>query len=173
MVRRTSVVLVISFLFVLPVQAERVYRSVDEYGNVTYESRPTYDGESIEERDISGGYDPAEEAIALDRAIQYYPVTLYVIANCPPCDRIRDLLSKRKIPFAEKDPTSDKLLYKELKDLSGGSAVPVVMVGDNVVKQITDESINAALDGAGYPKPQPENTEQVDEEGQPPADDNS
>lgn len=153
---RTLVYLIAGLAVAAPAQAERVFKRIDESGNVTYESRPDYDSGSVEERQISGGYDPSEEAIALDRARQEYPVTLYAIANCSPCDRLRNLLSKRKIPFTEKDPTSDKLLYKELKDLSGSSSVPVVVVGEDVVQQITDEAVNTALDSAGYPKPETE-----------------
>jgi glutaredoxin len=166
---RALVYLIVGLVVAAPVQAERVFKRVDESGNVTYESRPSYGDGSIQEQDISGGQDPSEAAIALDRASQEYPVTLYAIANCSPCDRLRNLLSKRKVPFTEKDPTSDKMLYKELKDLSGSSSVPVVVVGEDVVQQITDEAVNTALDSAGYPKPQEEDGASQEDTDQPPA----
>jgi glutaredoxin len=151
---RALIYLLSGFLVAAPVQAERVFKRVDESGNVTYESRPSYDGSSIEERDISGGEDPDEDAIALDRAIQYSPVTMYAIKKCKPCDQAREQLNKRKIPFTEKDPTSDKALYKEFQDLGGANVVPVIKVGDAVVNEYTSQALEDALNSAGYPVPE-------------------
>jgi glutaredoxin len=166
---RLLIVLTSGLALVSPAQAERVYKTVDEQGNVTYQSRPSPDGGTVEERDISGGYGPSEEAIALDRAVQYYPVTVYAIKKCSPCNRAKEQLSRRKIPFTEKDPTSDKMLYKELQDLSGGSVVPVITIGDTVVSEYTTQALDEALDSAGYPKPYKENPDEGGEEAPLPA----
>lgn len=161
---RVLIVLTSGLALVSPAQAERVYKTVDEQGNVTYQSRPSYDGETVEERDISGGYDPSEEAIALDRAIQFSPVTVYAIKKCKPCDQAKAQLAKRKVPFTEKDPTSDKALYKEFQELGGANVVPVIKIGDTVVSEFTTQALDEALDGAGYPKPQKENPDEGGEE---------
>ena len=163
---RVLIVMTSCLALMLPAQAERVFKTVDEQGNVTYQSRPSYDGETMEERDISGGYDPSEEAIALDRAIQFSPVTVYAIKKCQPCDQAKAQLAKRKIPFTEKDPTSDNALYKEFQELGGANVVPVIKVGDTVVSEYTAKALDEALDGAGYPKPQKENPDEGDEEEQ-------
>ncbi|MCG6975164.1 MAG: DUF4124 domain-containing protein, partial [Acidiferrobacterales bacterium] len=62
---RALVYLIVGLVVAAPVQAERVFKRVDESGNVTYESRPSYGDGSIQEQDISGGQDPSEAAIAL------------------------------------------------------------------------------------------------------------
>ena len=161
----------ISFLFLLlamgvamPGHAEQVFKRVDDQGNVSYESHPGYGDGSVESRDIDGGYDPSQYAIAMDQATLYNPVTLFAISKCKPCDKAREQLNKRGIPFEEKDPTSDKALYKEFQALGGGNVVPVIKIGDSAVTEYTAQALTDALEAAGYPKPEKE--EGAEETGQ-------
>lgn len=162
----------LSFFFLLvaagvamPGHAEQVFKRVDEQGNVTYESRPGYGDGSVEARDIDGGLGPSEYAIAMDQATLYNPVILFSIAKCKPCDQAREQLNKRGIPFKEKDPTTDKALYKEFQALGGGNVVPVIKIGESAVTEYTAQALTDALDAAGYPKPQKE--EGAEESGEP------
>ena len=107
MIVRSLIVLLLSAFLVMPVYADRLFKVVDEDGNVTYQTAPPSGDEgTTEQREISGGEGPSEEAIAMDRATANYPVTLFAIKNCKPCDNARAQLQARKIPFEEKDPTS-------------------------------------------------------------------
>ena len=159
--------LLAAFSVALPVQAGQVFKRVDEQGNVTYESRPGSGGGAVEERDVDGGEDPTDYAIAMDQATLYSPVTLYAIKTCKPCDQAREQLNKRGIPFKELDPTSDKAIYKDYQSLGGGNVVPVIKVGDSAVTEYTATALDDALDAAGYPKPEAseEETGEVDEAG--------
>ena len=163
MAERLLMALLMSVFMTMPAQAERLFKIVDEHGNVTYQKAPSYSGGSIERRDIYGGEDPADEEIARDRAALNHPVTLYAIKRCKPCDNARAQLQKRKIPFKEKDPTSDAKLYKAFTELIYGTTVPAITVGENIVNDYSKKTLEQALDAAGYPPIEKEGEEQTDE----------
>ena len=152
MTYRVLVVLLLSAFMTVPSQAGKLFKIVDEDGNVTYQSAPPHGSDdSVEQRDIYGGEDPEEDASNRDRAALNYPVTLYAIRKCKPCDNARTQLQERKIPFEEKDPTSSPELYKAFKELVNGTTVPAVAVGDNIVANYSKDNLGQALDAAGYP----------------------
>lgn len=166
MIKRLLIALVLSVFMTIPAHAERLFKVVDEHGNVTYQTAPpSGDGGTVELREIYGGEDPAEEAIARDRAALNHPVILYAIKKCKPCDRARAQLQKRKVPFEEKDPTSDAKLYKKYTEMVDGTNVPGLSVGENVVADYTADALKKALDEAGYPalEEKKEGEQQTDE----------
>ncbi len=166
MAERFLIALVLSVIVIVPSHAERLFKIVDENGNVTYQAAPPLDVEgSVEQREIVGGEDPAEETIARERAVLNYPVTLYAIKKCKPCDTARKQLQDRDVPFKEKDPTSDDKLYKEFTEMINGTTVPAISVGEKVVTEYTQENLKKALDTAGYPslEDKKEGEEQTDE----------
>ncbi|MEE8388470.1 MAG: glutaredoxin family protein [Acidiferrobacterales bacterium] len=163
MAERLLIVLLLSVVMTMPAHAEQLFKIIDEHGNVTYQKAPPSSGGSIERRDIYGGEDPADEVIARDRAALNHPVTLYAIKKCKPCDNARAQLQKREIPFEEKDPTSDAKLYKAFTELIYGTTVPAITVGENVITAYSKESLEQALDAAGYPPLEKEGEGQTDE----------
>lgn len=153
MIQRFIIALVASAVLILPVYGERLYRTVDEEGNVSYQSKPSYDGGgSIEERDISSDEVPDDPAIVLDRAILEFPVTIYSTEKCKTCEVIRQQLKKREIPFEEKFPAQDLVVFNELQEVSGGTSVPVIVVGEKVITKYSYLVLKQALNKAGYPK---------------------
>jgi len=158
-------VLVLSVFMAMPTRAERLFKIVDEQGNVTYQSAPPTGDESAEQREIYGGEGPSDDVIARERATFDYPVTLYAIKKCRPCDQAREQLQKRKVPFEEKDPTSDGKLYQKYTKMVDGTNVPGISVGENIVADYTEEALGKALDAAGYPglEEKKEGEEQLDE----------
>lgn len=166
MITRSLITLLFSTVLLVPVHAERLYKLVDENGNVTYQSAPpSDDGGTVERRDIYGGEGPGEDVIARERAAFDHPVTLYAVGKCKPCDKARTQLQKRKIPFTENDPGSSAEVYKKFKELVDSNVVPVIAVGENTVTVYTPKSLDTALDIAGYPaiEKNKEGEEQTDE----------
>lgn len=149
-------ILVLSVFAAMPTQAERLFKIVDDQGNVTYQSAPPSGNdsgdESIEQRDIYGGEDPVDARIAMDRAILEWPVTIYSTEQCKTCEVIRKQLQKRKIPYTEKFPARDAVDYNELQKVSGGTSIPVIVVGENVITVYSYLVLKQALNDAGYPK---------------------
>jgi hypothetical protein len=135
-------------------QAGTLYRWVDANGNVHFTDQPPpQNAKDIQEKRLasptqSNGQTPYSTLAAS----RNFPVTLY-ITNCgDTCTRARDHLSKRGIPFSEKNPT-EPAVAEALKKLIGAVEIPVLIVGKaSPIKGFSAESWDAALDVAGYPK---------------------
>lgn len=153
MAQRLIAVLFVSVVLVVPVYGAKMVRVVDEEGNVTYQSSTfAEEGGDIEERDIESAEDPEDARLAMDRAILEWPVTIYSTEQCKTCEVIRKQLEKREIPYTEKFPAQDVVVYNELQEVSGGKSVPVIVVGENVLTQYSYLALKQALNKAGYPK---------------------
>lgn len=145
-------------LLIAPVQAQQMYRWVDKDGRVTYSQNPPPAGaaKSVEQRRITGGGggsgpDMSNLPYAAQVAVQNFPVTLYTSPDCTdPCKNGRDMLTKRGIPFKEV-VTADEKSVEALKQLSGQTRIPVLLVGRQVMSGYEATGWKAALDDAGYP----------------------
>lgn len=137
-------------------QAGELYRWVDDKGKVHYGDVPPLDAAEIERKKLSAEVVPSEDMpYETRRAMQHFPVVLYVAENCAEyCRQARDLLSKRGIPFSEK-----MLVTQEdadaLKALSGSDSVPTLAVGKSYLKGFLESAWHNELDIAGYPKTAP------------------
>lgn len=93
----------------------------------------------------------SELPFSVQDAVKRNPVTLYANA-CDICKQGQQLLEKRGIPHSRKNPESDAVASAELKKRIGSQEVPVLLVGEKVLKGFDEASWNAALDAAGYPR---------------------
>jgi glutaredoxin len=137
----------------LPVQAADMYRWVDSRGIVHYSDMPSPDSEKLDPRKFSGEVAPDEDLPYGTRiARQNFPVTLYVGAGCgDTCEKARNLLNKRGIPYAEKTiSTTDDI--DAFKKLTGSDIVPTLAVGRSYLKGLQSEQWHSELDIAGYSK---------------------
>lgn len=128
------------------------YRWVDEHGRVQYtDTAPPPSARDVQKKNFNGNAVAAQTGYALARAMREAPVTLYTHPICKEqCQLARDVLSKRGVPFTEVVVT-DTEKAEQLKKVSGGTAVPVLVVGTNVETTISADAYNRALDAAGYP----------------------
>jgi glutaredoxin len=130
-----------------------VYRWVDKNGKVHFsDTPPAEDAKSVSQKKLGGGY-VQESALpyATQVAMKRNPVVLYSGTKCgTPCERGRDFLAARGIPYSERDATT-KEGAEEMQKL-GIRDVPVLAVGARNLRGYDDEAWHAALDGAGYPR---------------------
>lgn len=143
----------LSLAIALSVQAQQ-YRWVDEKGRVQYTGTPPpASAKSVQKKNLNTGpANPTDEPYALQVARKNAPVKLYSSPECGiHCEDARKLLNQRGIPFAEISVT-DTAQLEELKTVSGGSVVPVMLVGRTMYKGFSEERYQGALDTAGYPK---------------------
>jgi len=138
----------------LSAQAGELYRWIDEKGKVHYGDTPAPVADVEKKKFFDAGPD-SDLPYATRRAQQNFPVTLYVADNCTDvCTQARELLTRRGIPFAEKN-----LVTKEeidaFKAASGGESVPALSVGKAYVHGFNDGRWHGELDIAGYPKVAP------------------
>ena len=79
-------------------------------------------------------------------------MTLYSHPDCKDlCQLARDVLNKRGVPFTEVSAT-DEAKLEQLRRVSGGTRVPVLVVGRQVETSVSADAYSQALDLAGYPK---------------------
>lgn len=152
---RYSLIAVLGLVLVAsPVFAGKLYKWVDEAGNVTYQDRPPPAGEGrVEERElpepgvVSSG-DPAAASAAAKA-----PVTLYLVPGCAACEAARFHLKERGVSFSQID-VSERNVDAQQKMIKrvGNLAVPTIVVGTKVMKGYMGSLLDGELDAAGYPK---------------------
>lgn len=151
MAPRASLILCLA-LAALPAAAQQ-YRWVDEKGRVHYtDTPPPASAKGTQKKDLRGNTVGAQENFELSQAMRTSPVTLYSAPECGElCQMARDVLNQRGIPFSEVSVT-DEAKINQLKQVSGGMRVPVMVVGAQVETNVTADAYNRALDLAGYPR---------------------
>jgi len=150
----TVLALVLAGLATAPAGAAKLYKWVDERGNVTYLDRPPPNAEGkVEEKNFRErpGYDSGDPAAA--EAARNAPVTLYSVPGCSSCAAAREHLKRRGVPFREIDVSEKNLEAQvDMKQKVGDLAVPTLTVGSKVMKGYIDSLLDGELNAAGYPK---------------------
>ena len=144
--------------------ASALYKVVGPDGKVTYTDRPPPATAAAPSRvtplaptPAAGSAPPASDTALqnlpaeLRQAATRYPVTLYVIPNCAPCDTARSLLRQRGVPYIEKMiATEDDA--QALQRLAGTRNAPTLTLGSQPLEGLSPDAWNAYLDSAGYPR---------------------
>ena len=135
-------------------QAGSSYRWMDQSGKVHYGDVPAAGAAQVEEVKISDSpaTDDADLPYETRRAKENFPVMLYVADNCSElCQKARDFLNQRGIPFTEKNLKSQEDI-DAFKQISGGETIPALAVGKNWLNGFLAGQWSSELDVAGYPK---------------------
>ena len=138
--------------------AQQMYRWTDEQGRVHItDTPPPASAKGVQKKKAAvAPAAPADGAqqnsYELSLAVKEYPVSLYTSPMCKePCQRARDHLNKRGVPFREVQ-VWDVESNEELKRISGSNQVPTVVVGASVQKGYEVSAFDELLDSARYPK---------------------
>jgi len=131
-----------------------LFRWVDSNGTVHYSDQaPPPSAQDIQEKRLGANVIEGNPSYELERAIKYFPVTLYTTDCGSDCNKARQLLNKRGVPYKEKNPSKQRESADALKKIAGDLVVPVLVVGDSQnLKGFNENAWNNALDAAGYPK---------------------
>lgn len=144
------VIAAVALSFALGAHAQ-VYRWLDEKGRLHAGDTPPPSAREVEKVRVAPTPTEPVEPYALQLARKNNPVTLYSTPNCPLCDRARELLKARGVPFSEKSVVTDQQVG-ELERLVGRNALPSLVVGTKIQDGFAESLYEAMLDGAGYPK---------------------
>jgi glutaredoxin len=133
--------------------AGKLYKWVDAEGRVHYTDQPPPpEVKSAEHKSFTDNPGDGPLPYALQVATKNFPVTLYNADCGDACKQATALLSKRGVPFSDRN-AQDEAVGEELKKLTGGKLeVPVLKLGAQVVRGYEEGAWNAALDAAGYPR---------------------
>ena len=130
------------------------YKVTDPTGGVTYTDRlpAQADRQRVQSLGLAGAIASPVDALPyeLRQPARQFAVTLYTMPGCSACDNGRYYLRKRGIPFAEKSIASgaDREAFEKL---NLGSEVPVLRIGQQVLRNFSEAAWAADLDLAGYP----------------------
>ena len=157
---KTSVVLsllAVAVMTPLTVNAQQVYRWVDDAGRVQYSDQaPPVGTKNVQEKNVGGNSIQNNDLPLLAQDAQKkFPVTVYISECGESCDSAKAYLSKRGIPYTLVDPSRSLELNKKFKEETGGTIVPVMRVGDKRLSGWSESSWALSLDAAGYPKTPP------------------
>jgi glutaredoxin len=139
--------------------ASAQYKVVAPDGRVTYTDRPgdAPAGSRISRVGHEGAAEPstapstlASLPFELRQVAERFPVTLYAAADCAPCDRGRQLLQQRGIPYLERRVQTEEDLAA-LERLAGARTLPVLAVGGQISRGWLESEWVGNLDLAGYP----------------------
>lgn len=134
----------------------QMYRWVDDQGRVRYTDTPppasAKDGRKLAPQTGAGPAAAPGSAGAKPPAAKLPEVTLYTNSGCGPlCADARQHLVARGVPFREVSVESPETL-DELRKLSGGLSVPLLLIGDAMQKGFDPARYAYLLDSAGFPK---------------------
>ena len=128
------------------------YKVVEPDGRITYTDRPAPAAPAQALR-LGGTAAPTPvDALPFDlrQPASSFPVTLYTTLPCPSCDQARSFLRQRGIPFTEKSVTSSTDT-RAWESLGLGNELPVVRIGQQVLRGFQKVQWATDLDLAGYP----------------------
>lgn len=135
-----------------PLCAAQLYRWVDEKGNVEWrDTPPPAHAKKVEQRTLGAGntIDTSGLPFSVQQAMRTHPVTLWTFDCGEPCTAARNHLARRGIPYTERNSQKDP---EGLKKATGGTQVPVLIVGSVQHKGYLESTWDAAFDSAGYPR---------------------
>lgn len=140
----------------LPTSAA-MYKWVDAQGRVQYSDTPPPPGTKVEEQKIiRNTIATAGTPFAVQEAAKRNPVTLWMHDCGDTCNRARDFLASRGIPYTLRNPSRMNEQDAWKKANGGENAVPLLVVGTRSLnKGFEEPEWNAALDAAGYPRGAP------------------
>ncbi len=75
-------------------------------------------------------------------------VTVYTTPTCPFCRQVKDYLSRRNVPYVERNVAADARAATEMVRLTGSEAVPVTVVDGNVIIGFDQARLNYFLNRA-------------------------
>ena len=136
--------------------AQNLYRWVDAEGKVHYSDQPPpKEIKKVGQPKLgTSTIETSDLPFETKRAAENYPVVLYFSDDCKtPCDTGKDFLSKRGIPFQQKNIVSDEDAadFKKLFN-SDSILLPAISFGSQKTQGFQSNAWNNLLDIAGYPK---------------------
>lgn len=133
--------------------ASQLYQWKDAEGRTIYSDQPPPSSvKNAQQKNFKGNVIDDNEPYAAKTAREKHPITLYTSACGTQCDRARQLLIERGVPFSSKDLQASEAARNEVLKLTGKLNVPILLVGSEKIEGFSAGQWQAALDRAGYPK---------------------
>ena len=148
---KTIVPIILACALAVPAGAAQLYSWGDDKGHVEWrDTPPPPHAKKVETRNMGGNtIETSTLPYSVQQAIKNHPVTLWIFDCGELCNKARGHLTRRGVPFTERDAQKEN---EALKKLTGGLEAPVLLVGARQLKGYLESDWDAALDAAGYPR---------------------
>jgi glutaredoxin len=134
----------------IPAAAE-IYRWEDSDGRVHFTDQPPPNVKRVQQ--LPAQPQPGDPNVAkLREATAKAPVVLYTGDCGQVCKDAESYLKGRGIPYTTRLVDKDLKALQDLKQLTGGNGVPVVVIGGSAQKGFQQSTWETLLTVAGYPK---------------------
>jgi glutaredoxin len=129
----------------------QAYKVVGPDGQVTYTDKPP----TPQDIRVNNGSGSSSSSGAFPyqtrQAMGKYPVTIYNTKDCPSCDRARQALRQRGVPFNEYSVLLDADIAAAQARFGNNVLFPVITIGNQTMNGYSSNDLQAYLDAAGYP----------------------
>lgn len=133
--------------------AGKLYKWVDQDGNVTYQDQPPPGEATVIQDDSTTSASPDSGTTAettQQTVAEANPVTLFSVPVCNTCDLVRMVLEQNQVPFEEKNADRSVEVQQELEAKAGQLTVPILVIGEKVLAGFNVPEIMQELKTAGY-----------------------
>ena len=144
---KLTALLFVFFLIPINVSAVEINECEDEEGNRSFQKKCPPGSTSVNKTNYATrGSDPTS---AQSKPVS---VVLYLKLDCRTCDQVKEFLTVNNIPMTEKNVTDNDEIREELVITTGINAgVPVLIVGDQLIRGFDNIRMASLLRDAGYP----------------------
>ncbi len=135
-----------------------MYKWVDAEGRVQYsDTPPPPNAKKVEERKITPStIETGGLPFAVQEAAKRNPVTVWMHDCGELCNKARDYLAQRGVPYAVRNPARMDEQDAWKRASGGDTSVPRLIIGTTQsLKGFNESEWAAALDSAGYPRAAP------------------
>jgi glutaredoxin 3 len=72
-------------------------------------------------------------------------ITVYVKTGCPWCIGVADYFKEKGIEYEEKNVSNDPVLFEEMKNISGQTKAPVVIIDGHMLADTDRDAVDSYL----------------------------
>lgn len=146
---KVTVLLFGFFLISTAITAVEINECEDEAGNRSFQQNCPPGSVSINKKNYKM---PGTGPIPTATQNTPIPIVLYLKPDCSICDRVKDFLVVNNVPMTEKNVADSDELREELIAKTGINAgVPVLVIGDQLIRGFDNIKMTSLLRNAGYP----------------------
>ena len=139
--------LLISALGTQSANATKLYKWIDDEGNISYQDSPPPTGSNIvKEEEIATPVTKAQPAATSGTTA---PVTVYIVDNCESCDDLIQLLQSWNVPTRQQS-LRDKEVQNRILEANESLQAPTLVIDDKFISNLSSSNIITELKAAGY-----------------------
>jgi glutaredoxin len=138
--------IVINGFFTADLAAQKLYKWVDDEGNVSYHDKP-----AAAKNTDSHEFQPTIKSSASSSSDRenLRPVIVYTSRDCEPCVQVLEYFESIGVSAQERS-ISDREVQQRIFEIAGSLSVPSVFIGDTLLTTIDRDSLRSSVLDAGY-----------------------